>query len=358
MLKEEIIDFDPRSGRMKSPPRQIFLELTECCNLACVICPVDYGSRSKDSMGNMPFSTIQRLLPWLRLAHAINLNIVGEPLLYPEFEDLLEFHDGPERNVHFNTNGVGLTREMCRKIVEGPVGSVIVSVDGMESNYPIRGVHYGKIRENVLRLVGMREQAGDELPLIGIAYTLMRRNLQELPRVLEDLLPQGIDRVHVQPLIIYYESLIPENIYETPGVDEVFSRCREITEKHGKELTLFRSTLKDDERYQMDSKGRVQLGAYSDRYGCIDPFYEIKILYNGSVLSCSNGRMGGLNVNDLSLEEVWNNDWYCGLRKDLYEGVFKGECERCPYIFGSADHQADPVEPGRKHSMEKRFFSL
>jgi len=174
--------------------------------------------------------------------------------------------------------------------------------------------------------------------------------------VLEDLFPHGIDRVHIQPLIIYYESLIPENIYETPGVGEVLSRCRGIAEKHGRELTLFRSTFEGDERYMADSKGWIQLGSHSERYGCIDPFYEIKIRHDGCVLSCSNGRRGGLNVNDLQLEELWNHAWYRGLRQALYHGVFGGECERCPYIFGSADNQADRVQPGMRHSMEKRFF--
>lgn len=357
MLKEELIDYDPATGRMNSPPRQVFLDLTERCNLACVTCPVDYGRLKTKKQGTMARETIERLYPWIRQALGINLNIVGEPLIHPNFEELLDIHDLPAKNVSFNTNGVAMDERMCRKLVSGPVEAVVVSLDGIESNYPIRGVTYDRIRSNIVNLLDERQRAGNKFPLVGIAYTLMRRNLHELTRVLEDLLPLGVDSVHVQPLIIYYESLLPENIYETPGVDDVLAECRRIADQHGAQLTLFRSTFDEDERNNESSKCDHQMGAVSKRYGCVDPFFEIKILHTGEVMSCSNGLMGGMNVKDHSLDEVWNHPWYTELRKKLCEGRFEDACKRCPYILGSADHQADRVQPGVRHSNEDRFFN-
>jgi radical SAM protein with 4Fe4S-binding SPASM domain len=317
---------------------------------------VDYGRVSKEKLGDMSWETLEHLAPWLAAADSVNLNVVGEPLIYPLFRPLLDGIDTPKEKLHFNTNGLGLTPKMCKLLAGKPVGSVVVSVDGLESNKPIRGVSYAVLRRKIMRLLKARKAAGMSLPLVGIAYTLMRRNLAELPRVMEDLLSQGIDIIHVQPLLIHYECLLPENIYETEGVDKVMDRCRKIAKSHDARLTLFRSNFGMDERNKDDSGDWIQLGASSERYGCIDPFYEIKILHDGTVWPCSHVNFACLNINDYSLDEVWNHPLYRALRKRLYDKRFEGRCERCPFLFGGTINQTDMLQPGVHHSMEKRFL--
>lgn len=355
-MKEDRVIYDPETGMVVNPPRQIFLDLTSRCNLKCVTCPVDYGAVSPISNGDMPFSTIERLKPWLDEADSINLNIVGEPLLYPRFREVVGLLASPVPNLHFNTNGLGLSPETCRFLAEKPAGSVVISLDGMESNEPIRGVSYEVLRKKILAMLEAKRVTGLPLPMVGIAYTLMRRNLDELPRVMEDLLPHGLDMVHVQPLIIHYECLVPENIYETAGVEGVLEKCRNIAGEQGARLTLFRSSFGPDERHEDDSDERVQLGATSERYGCMDPYYEIKISHNGAVLPCSYENFQGLNVNDLPLDAIWNHPMYRKLRMRLYNGIFSGRCARCPYLRGSALSQMDALRPGVRHSMEARFL--
>lgn len=352
MLKEDRVDYDFEQGWLRSPPRQIFLELTGRCNLACVMCPVDYGAPEAKLRGDLPFEVVEKLEPWLRSADSVNLNVVGEPLLYPRFDDVLDVVGSPQERIHFNTNGLGLTNAVCQRLVERQIGSVVVSVDGLESNDAIRGVSYQRLRRNILRLLRARESAGASFPKIGVAYTLMARNLTELPRLLEDLLPHGVDGVHLQPLVVFYEKLRGENVYDSPAVEAVIGRCRAIAARFGADLTLFRSTFDEDERNH-DGPDQPQLGPTSSRYGCVDPFYEIKILHTGEVQSCSFGLMSGLNLNELSLEEVWNHAWYRALRSRLSTGTFEGKCERCPLIFGSKENQAHTVRPGQRHSREE-----
>ena len=355
MLKEDSVQYDPETGRMRTGPRQVFVELTARCNLACVTCSVDYGRLRDGPEKDMPLSTVERLLPWLEQAQSINLNFVGEPLLHSRFREVLRLLGESRAKVHFNTNGTCLTDDLCRELVRRPVGSVVVSVDGVESNHPIRGVSYQRIRDNILRLVQARNGAGRRLPVIGIAYTLMRRNLPELPRVLEDLLLKGVDVVHVQPLVIFYESLRRENIYDAPGLEATLRRCRRIAESSGSRLTVFRSNFAEDERHVSLGQDLPQLGATSTRYGCMDPFYEVKVHHDGLVESCSYGLANGFNVNEQPLAEIWNSTWYRSLRSRLCRGDFVGRCECCPYLHGSAENQISCVRPGVRHSMDDRF---
>jgi hypothetical protein len=99
----------------------------------------------------------------------------------------------------------------------------------------------------------------------------------------------------------------------------------------------------------------VQLGPYSERYGCSDPFYEMKILHTGEVQACSRGMLTGLNVNGRELDELWNHPWYLELRKRLYAKRFTGLCDGCAFRFGSMENQALPLRTGVHHSHEHRL---
>jgi hypothetical protein len=180
--------------------------------------------------------------------------------------------------------------------------------------------------------------------------------------VLDDLLPLGIEEVHLQPLIVYNTTVLNENVYDVGDAESVLQHCKRICASHGARFRLFRSSIGEDERFgELDEDGEeertFQLGQFSKKYGCIDPFYEIKICSDGSVMSCSYGRMPGLNVHDLDAEAIWNHDWYRDLRSKLYNGKFPGRCERCPFVFGSAGNQVSRDAALKASSAEDRFLA-
>ena len=355
--KDDHIDYDAESGRLRSPPRQLFLELTGRCNLACVHCPVDYGTPEGRARGELPFATLEKLLPWLAKAHSINLNIVGEPLIHRRFRDVLALLGPACQRAHFNTNGIALSKALARELVERRLGSIVISVDGMESNRAIRGVPYAHVREKIALLAAEKRAQGSPAPILGVAYTLMKRTLPELRAVLEDLAPLGIQSLHVQPLLVFYEGLREENIYACEGVDDELESCQERARELGIEMVVFRSQLKADERNRPPEELRVQLGPYSERYGCSDPFYEMKILHTGDVQACSRGMLTGLNVNDaaLGLDDIWNHPWYVALRRRLFAQRFEGLCSGCAFRFGSLANQEVTLRTGVHHSQEERL---
>ena len=73
-------------------------------------------------------------------------------------------------------------------------------------------------------------------------------------------------------------------------------------------------------------------------------------------MSCSYGMMGGLNLWERELDEIWNGTWYRDLRKRLYAKRFEGRCAGCPFIFGSQENQLSPLQPGIHHSQAARFL--
>jgi len=356
MLKEKSVRYDPLTGEVFTPPQQIFVEITARCNSACVHCSRDYGLPDAGREPELPRAALERLMPWLHRARFVNLNGVGEPLLAKHFDWTVEQVGLGDAEINFNTNGLLLHEARCHKLIDAGVHSVAISIDGMESMDKVRGVSYEIVRERLLTLERVKRERGAVKPHIGIAYTLMRSNAGELNRLLADLLPRvRVHAVHVQPLIVFYETLRGENIYAGVPVDAVIGEARRLCTQYQTELILFRSQFVEDERVEDRLALIHQLGPHSEQLGCSDPFFEVKVRVNGQVDACSFGREADGNVLTTDLGEIWNSEAYRRLRLDLLAKRYLGRCTGCPYIHGGLQNQETPLRIGVEHSRADRF---
>jgi MoaA/NifB/PqqE/SkfB family radical SAM enzyme len=354
-VKEQLVEWDPATGVVHTPPQQFFLELTKRCNMTCVQCTRDYGAPWAGKEPDLSWEAIERLMPWLHRARFVNLNIVGEPLLARHFDRTVAELARGQCQVNFNTNGLLLTEQRCRKLIEQGVWSVAISIDGMHSNQAIRGVPWEAIVERVLLFDRIKREMGAERPYLALSYTLMKRNLEELPVLLRHVLPRAkIDAVHVQPLLVFYETTRGENVYAANDVDRLVATCREICSAHDSRLVLFRSGFNEDERSRKDTLR--ELGPASETLGCSDPFFEVKIYSDGTLNACAFGRSPGFDIERDDFGEIWNGPWYRELRLALAARRFEGECATCPYVNGCELHQLTPLRPGTRHSQEARFL--
>jgi MoaA/NifB/PqqE/SkfB family radical SAM enzyme len=354
MSKEDRIAFDPATGRVGGTPGQVFLELTSRCNLACLHCSTDFGREGQPHGRDMPREVLDVVWPWIRNAVAVNLNGVGEPLIAPQLRRVIGMcASGPR--VSFNTNGLGLNDETCEFLVDSSVHQVAVSVDGIESNLVIRGVPYAAVRQCILNLARSKVRARSRYPDVGIAFTLMRRNFRELPKLVEDLVSAaGLAFVHVHPLVVFYEGLVGEDDLPRADVESVLRRSREHCAREGCQLVVMRTTFDLDERHFDPGLEGTRVGQYSPTLGCIDPFSQIMVQATGSVLACTAGLAPGLNVLETDLEAIWNGAWYRELRRRLHAKRFEAECEACPYVFG-VPNPARTLRCGVHHSREDRL---
>src|SRR5262245_11775409 len=165
MRKDDLVDYDPDTGVCRTTPRQLFLELTPRCNLACVHCPKDYGLPHPDD-ADMSRETLEALRPWLQAAHSVNLNMVGEPLMAEQFQHALELCAGGPA-IGFNTNGLLLDEAMCERLVAARVHTIVVSLDGLETHEAVRGFPFSVIVDRLANLHRAKLRAGSDLPNIG-----------------------------------------------------------------------------------------------------------------------------------------------------------------------------------------------
>lgn len=351
--KQDAVDCDLASGFARHAPRQLFLELSARCNLKCVHCPRDYGLPNPE-LGDMPLELVRALVPWLEQAWSVNINGLGESTLHPRFGEILGLLAPLAGRVHFNTNGLLLDERLCARIAELGLGSVVISIDGVASNAAIRGVPYQLLRERVARLASARAAAGTGRPEIGVAWTLLRANAAELLPALDELLPLGIDALHLQPLIEFWQTMRGQNPYGLDGIEALLQEVERRCAAGGARCKVFRSSFAADEHKREPGASGPQMGPHSHELGCADPFYEIKVLANGNVLACSFGVEIGRLEPPYDLERVWNGPAMQALRARLAARRFEGRCERCPLVFGCGANQ-DYAPAGAQHSQAGRF---
>ncbi len=85
--------------------KRIYLEITDACNLNCPFCTYEKGQSF------MPFEKIEDCIRQIRpFCSYVYLHILGEPLLHPDFDRILDVLDENEMNLQLVTNGTLLNK--------------------------------------------------------------------------------------------------------------------------------------------------------------------------------------------------------------------------------------------------------
>lgn len=168
-------------------PKRVLIDLHAECNLACPKCLL-YGENrdellAESVIGNHVSS--DSLLDIARqLAPAspmVGPALWSEPLINPDFcnhINILKQHGLP---VSINTNGLLLTAEISKFLVELEIDSVCISIDALTSEVLLktRGTKaIARVETNVNTLIETR--ANNLLPRIGVSFTLEDANAAQL----------------------------------------------------------------------------------------------------------------------------------------------------------------------------------
>ena len=119
-------------------------ELTYACNLACVHCLSSSGRR--DPMELTP-AEARHIVDELADMKVFYVNIGGgEPMLRPDFFDLVGYAVDKKVGVKFSTNGTRLTAERARRLAGMDYVDVQISIDGALASTNDAGPRRGIVR--------------------------------------------------------------------------------------------------------------------------------------------------------------------------------------------------------------------
>lgn len=114
-------------------PRYLDIELTNCCNFRCLMCPVgtEMIRRPQGLMSVATFRLIREAVAPRRLP--VRFIRWGEPLLHPRFLDYVTELQRAGCLVHVNTNGSLLTDAMIDALLDLPLDSIKFSFQGVDA---------------------------------------------------------------------------------------------------------------------------------------------------------------------------------------------------------------------------------
>lgn len=162
--------------------KYLFLELTDCCNLRCLHCGSSCSTRGSRFL---PREAIRRVLQSVAESYDPGTVMVcvtgGEPLLHPQFFDIMNDVSQLGFPWGMTTNGT-LIDELCaRKLKAIHMGSVSVSLDGLEEAHDWLRSQKGAYQRAVH---GVRCMIEAGIP-VQITSVIHRKNIDSLNAMLD-----------------------------------------------------------------------------------------------------------------------------------------------------------------------------
>jgi radical SAM protein with 4Fe4S-binding SPASM domain len=287
-------------------PPMVIVDFTNACNLRCVHCahPV-IKKESGYKPEFMKKELFKKIVDEVARHDILLMRIAsdGESLLHPDFFEMMHMaKDAGIAPVNLTTNGMLLTPETNRRLVQCGLDIVDVSIDAhtKETYEKIRrGGNYDKVRANTLDLIAARDESKSDM------------------RVFVSLIRQPLNAHEVDDFQAFW----------TPKVDFVLTRnlCDEVG--------------------LVDIAPVEAVTVPDTRWPCPQFWKRITITHRGDVRYCvedwRNTTVIG-NVARQSIAEIWQGEAYQQLRERQLRGDYAGMtlCEDCkdwataPWDFG------------------------
>lgn len=291
------------------PPKSIWIEPTNICNLKCSWCYQSTGSM-KRKKGSMTLETYNRIISEVRpFKPEISLHLAGESLLHKDFFSFVEIAKQNGLVVGVTTNGTLLRKDDFGILGTG-IDTINVSLAGSdrEDYLRVRGTDdFEAIRQDIIDLA-KRKVALKSPTKIYLNVTATEQNASRLPVFRSEFGSMaGIDGIIVRDLMDWQGSVeIARMKVRKSGFKWRFAKIVK-----GNEILLSIYMIMRNIRKSRKLRGRTYCNSVCSSAG---------ILWDGTVVPCCldyNGSIDLGNINEKSFMEIWKGDAMARMRKTL-----------------------------------------
>jgi radical SAM protein with 4Fe4S-binding SPASM domain len=274
----------------------LLIETTNNCNLKCAICPRRVMKRAVNNMDHNLFKKIiAETKPYTRF---IWLHGMGEPLMDPLLEQRIVHCKKNNIKAGISTNAALLTKKRSEALIKAGLDRIILCLDGVKKET------YEKIRVN----------AEFEKTVANI------KNFLELKKTLKS-------DIYVMLQIIY-----------TDETKKEISKFKETWNDYPiNEIVIKKFNTWGDQTEGIKELSKPELyypaSNIKKRPACYYLWHSFVILSDGRVVPCCRDYDAKIVLGDLnnqSLEEIWNSKILKKIREDQINGKFNnGLCNNC-----------------------------
>ncbi len=262
-----------QGGPLPECPAELFLEVSNVCDLKCAMCPTFSGlspsrlfSIKEQERGFIDLDRLwPSLVPLLPQVISVHCFGYGEPTLHPDFATLIKRLGEYRVLIDFFTNGMHLDEALCALLVEHWVFSVTVSVSGTtakeyESIY--LGGGFERLLAGIQRLAAGKKAAGRPYPRLEVNTIAFEHQVRELPDFVDLMATAGVEVIHLKALQTFEttKELAGHRAIFRPWIDgPILEEAERRARAHGVILSTdqYRQTAVADETAWRTARGDV-----------------------------------------------------------------------------------------------------
>lgn len=311
-------EIEEKKTILTSYPRRLVFELTNACNLNCIMC----GRNAADFRPTIfDMDVFRSFEPLMDYVEEVTLMGWGEPTVHPHFAEMLEIINRHSARKYFCTNGMTLPK-IKDSIFKYNVDVFAVSVDGAtyETNARIRrGSDLNLITQNLKEIVKEKKNRNLTYPWINFVFCAMNSNIHELPDLVRLAAEIGIEEVKVVYLTVFDDALLHETLWgKEEKVKAIFEEAVKVGEETGIILKLPHLVGEDiaGEDYHKE---------------CFVSWRDFFLGSDGYVRPCMSTPVQFFKYDrQTSFMELWNAPEYQEYRRVVNDGNNMDEpCRRC-----------------------------
>lgn len=268
----------PKNFIQTRVPLHTDIELTTYCNLECPFCPLTQDKTIKHQ--NMSLKMAKRIIDEFSLKGGSSIKFVylGEPLLYPHLGEVIRYaKDKGIIDTIIATNGNLLNEKNIIELIQSGLDKITFSVDSIHPRIyreiRVNG-SLSKVLRGLILFQYLRDKLKSKTPETTIQVISLQQNYMELLfRYYHEFYKDFVDKIRVSPYCVDYKNT--KEIGETPN------------------------------------------------FHCTSPFRRMTVRVNGDISVCCGSRIDSKilgNINEYTLEEVWNGLKFKYIRKMMSEG--------------------------------------
>lgn len=197
-----------KRSRLTSYPYILKVESTNVCNLQCKYCyddrrPAKEGERP---YGRMPLENLKKIVDQFKpYIFKINLYGYGEPLLYPETLDMIEYAAKNNVGMAISSNLNFEDASLPEKIVRSGLEVLIFSCHGVTNESYVNFTRRGNVDiplGNIARIIAERKRQGSKTPFIDWQFCVTRFNEGEIEAAKKKAAEMGVDQIRfIKPIV-------------------------------------------------------------------------------------------------------------------------------------------------------------
>ena len=290
--------------RLLSYPVSLDIIPTTACNIRCIFC-IQYTDNHPMDLSLEGFKRIAKtLFPY---ATRVSFCTGGEPFLNRNFMEFLEICKRYKILTVVVSNGTVLSESICKELMRNDhLETFSFSFDGArkETVESIRrGVDYEQVVNNIRMMCDIKRTLKQGSPSVHIRYSVMKKNIEELPDLIRQAGAWGVEKVTVSYLNVANKMDKNESLYYHP---ELKKRYFEESVRVAKELNVQLGMPESE-----PEEARVVKCSFPWSFMKIDPDGAVRFCYKAWEHPIGNF------FDTKKFGHLWNNRHYQLIRKTV-----------------------------------------